>query len=670
MIEKTEYFVDRLPEATVNAPDDNYISVQPITIGRETRTCLFNHPDSSVTFSDLKVGYNGMLKFGCGIKEACWKYIQAKVYFYLCIDERVVFKTTLKPGKRQKDCAWHDFEIDLKKYAGQTITLSFETKTKWGQSTEWCWAGWSDPTLTHQLEIEAPAIHKSKDPFVLIISGDAMRADFLGCYGHPTIRTPNIDQLAKENVLMAHSRSQTPCTLGAYASMVTGLHPQKHGIHAEWGIFAPERQNLPQYLRDNGYHTIFAPSEEELFRKERHFVTLFDEVIPSMARPSQDGEITTRQVLKRLQQPLDKPSFMWIQYFDTHPPNTPKEPFRSYYYDGDPTSPERAYRTECVTEIRGTESCTEIRAYFAAMEQDIIHHGLYERLKATARVFRGEDPDGPDLADHLLGIGPGSYLNMSRHEFSSWLDYQAGFLIEERPTAEFHKWLKEALRQISILENEIISWLDNVVDYRYPISQYMAAISYFDHNVGTIINTLKEMGLYDRTMLIITSPHGELLEEYGVYFHHHLLSEQVLRTPLIIKPIEKGSSRRINGIFDGIDLFPTIVDAMKLPLPSNIDGVSRWQSIAQGVDIPARDSYALDYNETMGAVVREPYIYLETYKDYYLSSEWCSKAGEKRLFSVDDSLYQENLMSKYPEIAASMEQSLREHSLSHTPVLS
>jgi len=64
---------------------------------------------------------------------------------------------------------------------------------------------------------------------VLFISIDTLRADHLACYGHASIKTPNIDRLAAEGVLFIQCTSPVPITLPSHASMMTGTYPYVHG---------------------------------------------------------------------------------------------------------------------------------------------------------------------------------------------------------------------------------------------------------------------------------------------------------------------------------------------------------------------------------------------------------------------------------------------------------
>jgi len=86
-------------------------------------------------------------------------------------------------------------------------------------------------------------------PNVLVIVVDALRADVLGCYGHPVVKTPAIDRLAAEGVRFARARVQAPFTWPSFGSMLTGKYPRRHGlVRMEAGYALPDNVTLPSYL--------------------------------------------------------------------------------------------------------------------------------------------------------------------------------------------------------------------------------------------------------------------------------------------------------------------------------------------------------------------------------------------------------------------------------------
>ena len=76
-------------------------------------------------------------------------------------------------------------------------------------------------------------------PNVVVITVNTLRADRLGCYGFEEARTPHIDRLAEEGVLVEHAIAATPITLPSHATIFTGLYPPAHGVRDNG------RQRLP-----------------------------------------------------------------------------------------------------------------------------------------------------------------------------------------------------------------------------------------------------------------------------------------------------------------------------------------------------------------------------------------------------------------------------------------
>lgn len=667
----TEHLIDRLAGAEVDAPRPEMVAVQPITVRRETRMSLFQHPPSKVTFPGLTLGAGATLRFGCGLKQACWERVRSAFLFrVLLTDGRgrryQLFRLHLDVRRKEESRRWVDAEVDLSRFAGQTVALTFTTSVPLLGSAGYGWLGWSDPVIEHEVAATPRAARRDARHHVVLITSDALRADHLGCYGHPLVKTPHLDALARDGALFTHARAQTPATLAAYASLLTGLHAPEHGLLTEWGRMRPGVPTLPEMLRARGYHTVIAASEAEVCEDEGGLVSLFDESIPCLAVPAQSGEITTRQFARWLDGRPDRPCFAWVQFFDTHPPATPPEPFRSMYYDGDPADPARVHRAEAVAQIRGIESVVDFERALHYLPQGRISATLIARLQDAADNLTGRSDFGPDLAAHLKALGAEARRGLSERAFGEWLAGEADNLRGGTVTPELLDWLRQVQPMLKQAEAEIISWLDGVTDFRYPLAQYQAEVSYLDHHVGQIIAALKEQGIYERTTILFTSPHGELLGEHGIYFHHHTLMEEALRVPVIIKPADMACpdharGARIDGVCDQIDLLPTLLDAAGIERPKGLSGVSRWAQVINGAAIPAHDSIAVDYNGVMFALARPPYVFLKAVAANFICAEWQWPAGRTALFALREPMdYTRDLSAELPDVAREMEARLDE----------
>jgi arylsulfatase A-like enzyme len=105
---------------------------------------------------------------------------------------------------------------------------------------------------------------------------------------------------------------------------------------------------------------------------------------------------------------------------------------------------------------------------------------------------------------------------------------------------------------------------------------YDGEISYLDQHLGKLFNRLDEWGLMDNTLIIITSDHGESFNEHEVWQHGNSLYEEQIRVPLIIRYPGLSAGGRVieKQIVQTLDLMPTILDIIDIPLPQNVQGRS------------------------------------------------------------------------------------------------
>ncbi len=120
------------------------------------------------------------------------------------------------------------------------------------------------------------------------------------------------------------------------------------------------------------------------------------------------------------------------------------------------------------------------------------------------------------------------------------------------------------------------SRLGNHDEIGYYIAQYDAEIRYVDENIGRILDAVKAMGLRNNTLIILTADHGESLGEHNYYFEHGRLPyDDCVRVPLIIKiPGLKSKIKTIGRPVELVDVMPTILDSLKIPLNKEAQGKS------------------------------------------------------------------------------------------------
>ena len=160
------------------------------------------------------------------------------------------------------------------------------------------------------------------------------------------------------------------------------------------------------------------------------------------------------------------------------------------------------------------------------------------------------------------------------------------------------------------------------------------------------------MGVYDSSLIIVTSDHGEHHGEHGLYWHGGPIYQGVAKIPLVIKfPYGKRVGREKKAITLA-DLYPTILSICKLPIPDNISGNTFGDDSTPVV------------SEFRGF---ETGIHRVLYDGKYKYMNYGYKK-DSELYDLDrDPTEQQNLAEKFPGIAKMMEEKLKDWKNTHKP---
>ncbi|MCX5633303.1 MAG: sulfatase-like hydrolase/transferase [Phycisphaerae bacterium] len=111
-------------------------------------------------------------------------------------------------------------------------------------------------------------------------------------------------------------------------------------------------------------------------------------------------------------------------------------------------------------------------------------------------------------------------------------------------------------------------------DSKYADNLYAGEVAYVDSCLGQIIQKLKDLNLYESTLLIITADHGEMLGEHGEDEHGYFIYNSAVKIPLIVKFPHNPRGKRINHPVSLVDLVPTICELLKIDTTAQTDGIS------------------------------------------------------------------------------------------------
>lgn len=112
---------------------------------------------------------------------------------------------------------------------------------------------------------------------------------------------------------------------------------------------------------------------------------------------------------------------------------------------------------------------------------------------------------------------------------------------------------------------------------------YKGEVSYTDFHIGRVLDTLRELGMMDTTLLIITSDHGQSLGEHEYYGHGFVIYEQTIRIPLIMRlPGIIRPHQVVGSLVSSIDIAPTVLDILAIPGDTDFQGQSLYSLMREG----------------------------------------------------------------------------------------
>lgn len=126
-------------------------------------------------------------------------------------------------------------------------------------------------------------------------------------------------------------------------------------------------------------------------------------------------------------------------------------------------------------------------------------------------------------------------------------------------------------------------------DLEHIVNTYDAEIRSMDEGLGRLIGFLRENSIYDNTMIVFTSDHGEEFGEHGrIGWHSHSLYDELLKVPLVIKfPEQQNAGIRVQPQVSSIDIAPTVLATLGLSTPKDFQGLD-LTSLASGAEGESR----------------------------------------------------------------------------------
>ena len=170
---------------------------------------------------------------------------------------------------------------------------------------------------------------------VFLVTIDTLRADRLGVYGNPIIKTPHLDALGQDGAVFLKAFAQSSTTTPSHASLFSGLYPRDHKAYSNFESIDKSLPNITNDFAISGYDTMALVNMRHLNPEISGIASHFDTVIKSESYRNVSDSVDTVMTWLKSRRGDPRPVFVWLHLVDVHTPYKPPAPFDRLYYHGD-----------------------------------------------------------------------------------------------------------------------------------------------------------------------------------------------------------------------------------------------------------------------------------------------------------------------------------------------
>jgi choline-sulfatase len=381
----------------------------------------------------------------------------------------------------------------------------------------------------------------SARPNVLFLICDDLNCD-IGCYGHPLVKTPNIDELASRGVRFDRAYCQYPLCGPSRASFMTGLYPDqtrilRNGIHLRETL--PDVQTMSQLFRRNGYYATRIGKIYH-YNVPKHIGTgghddpySWDRTINPTGRDRDDEHL-----IFSLRKRNFGGTLSWLAADGTDDEQT----------DG----------------IAADEAIRLLEQYGKNKKRFFLAVGLYR--------------------PHTPYVAPKKYFDM----------YPAKDIVVPRVPDGYDETIPLPARNSIRRKKEQVDLDPDLA--REAIRAYYASITFADAQLGRVLDALEANGLSENTIVLFTSDHGYHMGEHG-HYQKTTLFENAARVPLVMAgPGVTAKGQATDALAEMVDFYPTLAVLAGLKTREYIKGVSLARVLRDATAQP-RNSTLTQYAE-------------------------------------------------------------------------
>lgn len=378
----------------------------------------------------------------------------------------------------------------------------------------------------------AQASAATERPNMVFILVDDLRWDDLGCTGHPFVKTPHIDRVAREGVLFRNAFATTPLCSPSRASFLTGQYAHTHGIidNTDRSAASHKLVTFPRLLHDAGYETGYVgkwhmgngdsprPGFDYWAALKGQGTSNDPELNEngvSRQVPGYTTDVLNDRTVAFVERKREKPFFLYVAHKALHP--------------------------ETVQRADGSLSDPSASRFVPAKR----HKQLYADARIVRRPNALAAPQGKPALERRIGdlppLGPA--------------------------TGTSDETIRDRLRMLAAV----------------------------DEGVGRLLASLQKSNQLDNTLFIVAGDHGYFYGEHGLSVERRFAYEESLRIPFLVRfPALAKAGTTLDDMVLNIDLAPTLLELGKTPIPPTMQGQS-WLRLLKGNRAGWRNSFLAEY---------------------------------------------------------------------------
>ena len=382
-------------------------------------------------------------------------------------------------------------------------------------------------------------------PNILLIVVDDLRFDEFGAGGHPYLRTPAIDRIAREGISFANAFHATPLCSPNRACILTGEYASRHGIFSN-----VSRERLSHRLR-------------------------------TMTRHLHDGGYQTAHVGKwhMGDDPKPRPGYdYWVSFSAQGKIVDP-----DLWEDGGLHKVE-GYVTDILTDraLKFLNGRDRAKPFFLYLGHKAVHPDVIQRNDGSLDLSRGMNYiAAPNYAgrfkDEVFKRAPSAEGPIEKRPQSAMIRQMLAMKTSPQNEAEFPGVLDPGTSEASIRQR----------------AEMMCSV---DDSTAALLAALTASGDLDDTVVVFTSDNGFFFGEHGLSIERRLPYEESIRMPLLVRyPALAKRGGVARELASSIDIAPTLLDLAGLEIPAHIQGKSMRRALDGRTQAHGRSGVLTEY---------------------------------------------------------------------------